>query len=151
MQAIKATGSKIETALAKMLFARGHRYRKNDKTVFGKPDLTFKKLKFAIFVDGEFWHGKDWENRKSNLKSNQEFWYNKIERNINRDKEVNRKLSENGWITLRFWGNDIKKDLLNCVLQIENVINNAKMNLKEKISLEEIKGKQADNLYKLVT
>jgi len=54
MQAIKAAGSKIEIVLTKMLFTRGHRYRKNDKTVFGKPDLTFKKHKIAVFIDGEF-------------------------------------------------------------------------------------------------
>jgi len=142
MQAVKATDTKIEVALAKFLFARGHRYRKNDKTVFGKPDLTFKKLKIAVFVDGEFWHGKDWDSTKNRLKTNQEFWYKKIERNIERDKEVNQKLLENGWTTLRFWGNDIKKDLLNCAIEVENAINEAKMNLKEKISLEEIKGKQ---------
>ncbi|MDR3047562.1 MAG: DNA mismatch endonuclease Vsr [Bacteroidales bacterium] len=83
---VKATGSEIATALAKMLFARGHRYRKNDKTVFGKPDLTFKKKKLAIFIDGEFWHGKDWEIRKCDHKSNQEFWLPKIERNIQKGK-----------------------------------------------------------------
>ena len=69
MQAIKATGTRIEVSLAKSLFAKGYRYRKNDKTVFGKPDLTFKKHKLAIFIDGEFQHGKDWEIRKNNLKS----------------------------------------------------------------------------------
>jgi DNA mismatch endonuclease Vsr len=64
MQAIKSSGSKIETSLAKALHAQGLRYRKNDSTVFGKPDITFKKYKLAIFVDSEFWHGKDWEVRK---------------------------------------------------------------------------------------
>ncbi len=58
MQAVKSKGSKIETALAKELWSMGYRYRKNDKTVFGKPDLTFKKYKLAVFVDSEFWHGK---------------------------------------------------------------------------------------------
>jgi len=73
MQAVKATGSKIETALAKELFSRGLRYRKNDKTVFGKPDLTFKKYKIAVFVDSEFWHGKDWHIRKHQHKTNKRF------------------------------------------------------------------------------
>jgi len=107
MQAVKATGSKIETTLAKALFARGHRYRKNDKTVFGKPDLTFKKLKITVFVDSEFWHGKDWQTRKHDHKSNQAFWIAKIERNIERDKEVNRQLLKERWIILRFWGNTV--------------------------------------------
>lgn len=64
MQANKSTGTKPELLLAKTLFARGHLYRKNNKTVFGKPDLTFKKIKLAIFVDGEFWHGKEYERQK---------------------------------------------------------------------------------------
>ena len=96
MKAVKASGSKIETALAKSLFSHGLRYRKNDKTVFGKPDLTFKKYKIAIFVDSEFWHGKDWEIRKHDHKSNIEFWLTKIERNIERDKEVNWQLLKEG-------------------------------------------------------
>lgn len=132
MQAVKASGSKIEVALAKSLFSLGYRYRKNDKTVFGKPDLTFKKLKIAIFIDGEFWHGKDWEQRKHDHKSNQEFWHKKIERNIERDKEVNTELIKQGWSILRFWGKDIKKDLLSCTLQIENAIRNAKLKSNRK-------------------
>lgn len=102
MQAVKSKGSKIETALAKALWARGFRYRKNNKTVFGKPDFTFKQLKIAIFVDSEFWHGKDWEIKKHEHKSNRDFWHKKIERNIERDKEVNQKLKEENWKVLRF-------------------------------------------------
>ncbi len=142
MQANKSTGTKPELLLAKTLFARGHRYRKNNKTVFGKPDLTFKKIKLAIFVDGEFWHGKDWFERKNDHKTNQEFWNKKIERNIARDKEVNEELTKQGWSILRFWSNDINKNLLTCVLQIESEIKNLKMNLKEKISLETFGNKQ---------
>jgi len=123
MQAVRASGSKIETALAKALFAQGLRYRKNDRTVFGKPDLTFKKFKLAIFVDSEFWHGKDWETKKFDHKSNQEFWLTKIERNIERDKEVNEKLIEEGWKVLRFWGKDITKNLDKCINKIQKTIN----------------------------
>lgn len=142
MQANKSTGTKPELLLAKTLFARGHRYRKNNKTVFGKPDLTFKKIKLAIFVDGEFWHGKDWFERKKDHKTNQEFWNKKIERNIEKDKEVNEELTKQGWTILRFWSKDIEKKLLSCTLEIETVINDLKMDLKEKISLEEVGGKQ---------
>ena len=138
MQAVKATGSKIELALAKMLFARGHRYRKNNKSVYGKPDLTFKKLKIAIFVDGDFWHGKDWEIRKKDHKSNQDFWYEKIEKNIARDKKVNNVLKKEGWLVLRFWGTEIEKRLLQCVLKIEKAINK-KMNAINKNSIKKIK------------
>lgn len=64
MRAIKSTATKAEIILAKALWNLGYRYRKNNKTVFGTPDFTFKKLKIAIFVDSEFFHGKDWETRK---------------------------------------------------------------------------------------
>jgi len=97
MQAVKNKNSQIELALGKALWAKGYRYRKNDKTVFGKPDFVFKKMKIAIFVDGEFWHGKDWETKKNEHKSNQKFWYSKIERNMQRDIEVNEYLLNNGW------------------------------------------------------
>ncbi len=122
MQAIKATGSKIETILAKALFAKGYRYRKNNKTVFGKPDFTFKKLKIAIFVDGEFWHGKDWNNKKQKIKSNLNYWPAKIKRNIARDKEVNAHLKEEGWNVQRFWGKEVEKNLEVCVAKIEGAI-----------------------------
>jgi DNA mismatch endonuclease Vsr len=123
MQAVRASGSKIETALAKALFAQGLRYRKNDRTVFGKPDLTFKIYKLAVFVDSEFWHGKNWETRKLDHKSNQEFWLTKIESNIERDNEVNEKLLAEGWKVLRFWGKDITKNLDKCINKIQKTIN----------------------------
>lgn len=132
MQAVKATGSKIETALAKALFNRGYRYRKNDKSVFGKPDITFKKIKLAIFVDSEFWHGKDWETRKYDHKTNQDFWYTKIEKNMLRDEEVNIELEKQGWAILRFWGKDISKKLLTCIEKIEQEILNRKNELSRK-------------------
>ncbi len=125
MQAVKCSGSKIEVILAKELWALGYRYRKNDKTVYGKPDLVMKKYWIAIFVDGEFWHGKDWKKRKYDHKTNQDFWFKKIERNIERDKEVNSQLRKNGWKVLRFWGKDISKNLRNCTNKIILTINEA--------------------------
>lgn len=130
MQAVRATGSIIEIALAKDLYARGFRYRKNNKSVFGKPDLTFKRLKIAIFVDSEFWHGKNWSKRKHDIKSNQEFWFPKIERNIQRDKEVNKTLLKQGWIVLRFWGNDITKNLRTCTNKITQIIDEVERDYK---------------------
>lgn len=122
MQAVKSKGSKIEKLLSSELWKNGYRYRKNDKTVFGKPDLTFKKFKIAIFVDSEFWHGKDWEIRINDHKSNIEYWKKKIERNIERDKEVNEYLKNNNWIVLRFWGKDIITNLSDCISKIKDKI-----------------------------
>ena len=64
MQAVKSTGSKIEKILAKELWRIGYRYRKNDRKVFGSPDIVMKRFKLAIFVDSEFWHGKNWSIQK---------------------------------------------------------------------------------------
>ena len=119
MQAVKSKNSQIELALGKALWTRGLRYRKNDRTVIGKPDFVFKKHKIAVFCDSEFWHGKDWEVRKNDLKSHQEFWIAKIERNIERDKEVNEKLISEGWSILRFWGKRIMKDAERCADEVE--------------------------------
>ena len=131
MQAVKSSGSKIEVALAKALFAKGHRYRKNDRTVFGKPDIAMKRYNLAIFVDSEFWHGKNWEKTKLQHKSNKKFWHQKIERNRERDKEVNKELRKNGWKVLRFWGNDIEKKLLLCIAKIEKEIHVAESKNKD--------------------
>ncbi len=122
MQAVKSKGSKIEKTLGKALWKKGFRYRKNVKTIFGKPDFVFAKYKIAIFCDSEFWHGKDWETKKYEIKSNQDFWHKKIERNIERDKEVNQKLTDEGWTVLRFWGKEILKNTEYCVEIIEQAI-----------------------------
>lgn len=126
MQAVKSKGSKIEIMLAKEMWKKGLRYRKNDKTVIGKPDFTFKKYKIAVFCDSEFWHGKEWDKKKFEHKSNIKFWHQKIERNIQRDREVNEELLKNGWQVIRFWGKDIEKELVNCVIKIETEINEVK-------------------------
>ena len=122
MQAIKNKDSKIEKALRKELWAKGLRYRKNAKNVFGKPEIVFIGKKIAVFCDSEFWHGYNWEERKNDFKSRQEFWIPKIERNMERDREVNEKLISEGWVVLRFWGKDIKKNTAQCADQIEKVV-----------------------------
>jgi DNA mismatch endonuclease (patch repair protein) len=122
MRAIKSTGTKDEVRLAKALWHLGYRYRKNNKTVFGKPDLTFKKYKIAIFVDIEFFHGKDWETTKDSIKTNTEFWQKKIERNIQRDIEVNNYLTTKSWKVIRFWSEEVKKNLDSCIIEIQNGI-----------------------------
>ena len=129
MKSSKSKGTKPELILAQALWHQGLRYRKNDKSIFGKPDLSFKKYKIAIFVDGEFWHGKDWEIRKSDIKSNREFWVTKIERNMQRDKKVNDYLIKEGWKVFRFWGKDILKNSKEFALIIQKAIDE-KSNIK---------------------
>lgn len=122
MQRVKSKDSEIEKILRNALWNKGYRYRKNVKDVFGHPDIFFKSKKVAIFCDSEFWHGYDWERKKNEIKTRQDFWIPKIERNMQRDKEVNMKLSEEGWTVLRFWGTEIKKQTENCVKEIEKCI-----------------------------
>lgn len=129
MKAIKSKDTKIEIMLRKELWARGLRYQKNSKKVFGKPDIVFIGKKVAVFCDSEFWHGYDWDNKKKEFKSHQEFWIPKIEKNIARDSLVNKTLENSGWTVLRFWGDDIKKNLQACADEIERTVkgNNGKI------------------------
>lgn len=122
MQQVKNKDSEIEVLLRRELWGRGIRYRKNVRKIEGRPDLAFIGKKVAVFCDSEFWHGYNWEIKRNEIKSNQEFWYKKIERNMQRDREVNEKLTQEGWIVLRFWGREIKKDLLRCADEIERVL-----------------------------
>ena len=116
--------SEIEVMLMKELWSRGLRYRKNVKTIFGKPDIAFIGKKVAVFCDSEFWHGYNWEERKHDFKSHQEFWIPKIERNMERDKEVTKVLEDDGWTVLRFWGKEIKKNLSECADIVEKAVRN---------------------------
>jgi DNA mismatch endonuclease (patch repair protein) len=122
MKRVKAKDSEIELLLRKELWNRGLRYQKNVKTIIGKPDIVFKGKKVAVFCDSEFWHGYDWENRKFDIKSRREFWIPKIERNMQRDIEVTEALSENGWLVIRFWGKEIKKNCSGCADIVEGAV-----------------------------
>lgn len=122
MKQVKNKDSKIEIALRKELWSRGLRYQKNVTSIFGKPDLVFKGKKVAVFCDSEFWHGYNWEERKKDFKSHQEFWMPKIERNMERDKEVTEELQKQGWTVLRFWGKEIKKNAGGCADIIEKAV-----------------------------
>jgi DNA mismatch endonuclease Vsr len=126
MQAVRNKDSAIEVALRKELWSRGIRYRKNVKTVFGHPDIAFIGKKVAVFCDSEFWHGFDWENNQDSIKTRREFWIPKIERNMQRDKEVTQKLESDGWIVIRFWGKEIKKQTKECADIIQKHLNERK-------------------------
>lgn len=118
MTHIRSQDTKPEVRLRKALWKRGIRYRKNYKLLPGKPDIAITRFRIAVFVDGDFFHGKNLEKIKTQVKSNREYWIPKIERNMERDKQVNDELLEMGWLVLRLWESDIKKDLDNCVSNI---------------------------------
>lgn len=124
MKNIRSRDTKIECCLRRELWRRGYRYRKNYKELPGKSDIVLMKYKIVIFCDGEFFHGKDWEVLRPRLEksNNSKYWLEKIARNRERDEEVNKKLLSQGWTVIRFWGNDIKKDLNECIKVIEETI-----------------------------
>lgn len=124
MSHIKSNDTSIELKLRRALWKRGYRYRKNDQKLPGKPDIVLTKYKIAIFCDGEFFHGKDWEVLRPKLRqgSNGEYWENKIAKNMERDDEINKRLLFLGWTVIRFWGKDILKDTDQCVKVIQECI-----------------------------
>lgn len=124
MSHIKSKDTKIECILRHALWNRGYRYRKNYKGLPGKPDIVLTKYKIAIFCDSEFFHGKDFDTIKQQLKNtkNHDFWVEKISKNIEHDNEVEKQLRYLGWYVMRFWGKNITKDAEGCVDAIEEVI-----------------------------
>jgi DNA mismatch endonuclease (patch repair protein) len=118
MAKIKSQNTKPELNLKKALWNLGFRYRKNLKKLPGSPDIVYTKHKLAIFVDGEFWHGYNWAEKKTKIKTNRDFWIPKIERNIQRDIQNNQLLTEAGWHVIRFWEHELKKDFEDCLNRV---------------------------------
>lgn len=126
MSKVKLKNGDAEKLLAKRLWHLGYRYRKNDKRLPGSPDIAILKYQVAIFVDGEFWHGKDWDIRKDRLQRNREYWIEKIEENMARDIRVGRELCEQGWMPIRFWTKDVMKNTDDCIAKILELIDEHK-------------------------
>ena len=126
MQAIRSKDTTIELRLRKALWERGVRYRKNYKKLIGKPDSAITKYKIAVFCDSDYWHGYDWENRNQRIKSNRDYWVPKIERNMERDREVTAALQNEGWLVLRFWEWQIRKHLDECIGAILQAVESRK-------------------------
>lgn len=124
MSRIKGKDTKIEVLLRKALWKQGIRYRKNVKDLPGRPDIAITRYKIAIFCDSEFFHGKDWDILKPKLMqgANGDYWVPKIERNMERDAEKDAELFALGWTVIHFWGNDIKKNLDECVTAIREAV-----------------------------
>lgn len=133
MQNIRGKDTKAEIVLRKALWHKGYRYRKNYKILPGKPDIVLTKHKLCIFVDSEFFHGKGFESDYKSTKyhslreqleksNNSEFWLKKIQRNMERDREVDAELHGLGWNVLHFWSKDVLKNPDDCVRLIEETL-----------------------------
>ncbi|GIN98116.1 hypothetical protein J6TS1_39860 [Siminovitchia terrae] len=123
MQAIRSQ-SRLENQVSRELWRRGFRFRKNDKTLFGNPDISIKKYKIVIFIDSCFWHGcEDHGNRP---KSNQDYWDKKLARNRARDIEVTDYYKKNNWHIKRMWEHEIKMDFEKAVDELAVFIQRSK-------------------------
>jgi len=124
MQRIRSKDTRAELLLRRALWKEGYRYRKNLKVLPGTPDIVLTKYRIAIFVDSEFFHGRDWDVLQARLKkgNNGELWISKIKRNMERDYEVDQRLRVDEWTVLHFWDKDIEKHLDECVQSIKEVI-----------------------------
>lgn len=122
MSKIKGKNTKPEIILRKALWCEGLRFRIDYKGLPGKPDIVSKKHMLVVFVDGEFWHGYNWQEKKKKIKANREFWIAKIERNMQRDVENRKKLEDLGYKVFRYWEQDVKKNLEACIDEIMSYI-----------------------------
>ncbi len=129
MSRIRGKDTSIEIKLRKELWKRGYRYRKNYKGLPGSPDICLTQYKIAIFCDSEFFHGKEWEVLRPKVEkgNNGTYWVKKIQENINRDNEIDKKLNFLGWTVIHFWGKDIMKNIDDCIRVVEEVIFDIKL------------------------
>lgn len=118
MSHVKTKRNSAEIMISKSLWHRGYRYRLNYKALPGSPDIALAKYRIAIFIDGEFWHGKDFEQRKTKLKNNKDYWIEKIQENIDRDLKNDKLLRQMEWYPIHFWSNDVIKYCNQCVEEV---------------------------------
>jgi DNA mismatch endonuclease, patch repair protein len=123
MAQVRGRETQPEIVFRKALWGMGIRYRKNCNKLPGRPDVAIQKYKLAIFIDGEFWHGYNWAEKKAAIKSNRDFWIPKIERNMQRDREVGAQLQAMGYTVVRFWEHQLKKSLPACLAIVLGLVN----------------------------
>lgn len=120
MQNIRSANTKAELFVARELRRRKIYFAQNVRSITGKPDFVFRRKKVVVFVDSDFWHGHP--NRCIMPKSNQSYWNQKIERNKERDREVNRELKRKGWTIIRVWEHDLKYGFNKTFNKIRNAL-----------------------------
>ncbi len=122
MKKIKGVNTKPEIAFAKKLELYKVKFRKHFKKLPGVPDFAILRGRVAVFIDGEFWHGYNWVNKKKRIRSNRQYWIKKIERNILRDSINMRELKKIGWYPLRFWQHEVVAEGDKCIKKIEKIM-----------------------------
>lgn len=124
MAAIRSKNNRTEVALRKSLHALGLRFRVHATGIIGKPDIVFSRLRIAVFVDGDYWHSRLLQEKglkalkKTLVTPTRAYWLEKFQRNVRRDLQVSSELKAAGWLVLRFWESDLKRDLRPAVKRI---------------------------------
>lgn len=131
MRGNRASGTKPEISVEQELRRLGLRCLRNVPELPGKPDLVFRRVKVAVFCDGDFWHGRRWGvlRRKLSRRANSKYWLRKISYNIERDAKQRRTLRALGWAVLRFWESDILKGPKRVARRIQAVVRRRMVNL----------------------
>lgn len=129
MSKVKLKRNKVEIKLAKALWHEGYRYRLNYRELPGSPDIVITKYHIAIFVDGEFWHGKDFDIKKEKLHNNKDYWIEKIQENMRRDALIDKQLKEQGWIPIHFWSTDVDRQLKYCLNIVQDFVEYQEMGM----------------------
>jgi DNA mismatch endonuclease, patch repair protein len=119
MRRVKSTDSAAEVLLRRELHRRGFRFRLHARDLPGKPDLVFRSRRVVVFIDGDFWHGRQWITRglpslSAQFHSNRSYWVTKISRTVQRDRHVNAELERLGWTVIRVWESDILRNPAVC-------------------------------------
>lgn len=122
MRANRGTDTGPERMLRSELHRRGLRFRKHDRICGARPDVVFYPARVAVFVDGEFWHGRDYDALYKNIKTRRGYWLPKIARNRRRDVEQNARLRAAGWTVIRIWETEIRNDVGACAARVERAV-----------------------------
>jgi len=128
MSKIRSKNTKAELIVFRELRKRKIYFQKHYKKAAGSPDIAFPRKKMAIFIDGDFWHGRNFAKDKNRLPK--KYWREKIGTNILRDKKKGARLKRKGWKILRLWESDILKDEENALSKIISFLDK---NIKSKI------------------
>ena len=125
MRSVPSRDTKVEFAVRSALRHLGYRFKSNVVDLPGKPDIVFVRNKLIVFVDGDFWHGRQWKLRhfptlqqQFQSVNNKDYWMRKITSNIRRDRRVNRELRRTGWHVVRIWESDWQKNTTRCLNRI---------------------------------
>lgn len=116
MSSIRGRDTKVELLVRKELHKRGYRYRVNASWLVGKPDIVFTRIRLAVFVDGDFWHGWKFNEWSEKLPP---YWRDKIAGNMARDHRHTVQLRREGWTVMRVWEHDVENNFARCIERIE--------------------------------